>query len=210
MSIPELGDQTPNPPRSAPSQWPGVRTVETNGVEIAYERFGDSDDIPVLLIMGLGTQMLAWPEDFCRRLAARGHQVVRFDNRDVGLSTHFDDAGPGRPIGSLLGLARPAYRLVDMAKDAAGLIEALGWRSAHIVGISMGGMIAQNLVLLRPDLVRSLTSISSTTGSLLVGRPRPDVLAHMMRAKPATDREGAVREQSGDVPKDPLDRLSAG
>ncbi len=197
MSVPETGTEpssatSPGVPATSADQWPGVSTVESNGMQIAYEVFGEAGDVPVLLIMGLGTQMLAWPEDFCRQLADRGHQVVRFDNRDVGLSTHLDAAGPGKPVGSLLGLAKPAYRLVDMANDAAGLIEALGWSSAHVVGVSMGGMIAQNLVLLRPDLVRSLTSISSTTGSLLVGRPRPDVLAHLMRAKPAADREGAI------------------
>ena len=142
--------------------------------------------------MGLGTQMLAWPDEFCEQLADRGHFVVRFDNRDVGLSTHLGAAGPGRPIRSFLGLTEPAYRLVDMARDAAGLITALGWPSAHIVGISMGGMIAQNLVLLRPELVRSLTSISSTTGAMLPGKPRPDVLLRILTAKPAADRDGAI------------------
>lgn len=136
--------------------------------------------------------MLAWPDAFCRRLADRGHFVVRFDNRDAGLSTHLDDAGRGRPVRTLLGLAQPPYRLVDMAKDAAGLISALGWSSAHVVGTSMGGMIAQNLVLLRPDLVRSLTSISSTTGATFVGKPRPDVLLHLVTAKPASDRAGGI------------------
>jgi pimeloyl-ACP methyl ester carboxylesterase len=193
MSIPEVGGDAPDiqPPQPA-QHWPGVSAVRSNGMQIAYETFGEPGGIPVLLIMGLGTQMLAWPDDFCRQLADSGHLVIRFDNRDVGLSTHLDAAGPGKPIGSLLGLAKPAYRLVDMAKDAAGLIEAVGWPSAHIVGVSMGGMIAQNLVLLRPELVRSLVSISSTTGSLLVGRPRPDVLAHLVRAKPAQDRDGAI------------------
>lgn len=192
MSTPDLGDETPSTQQAPIPDWPGVVTVESNGLQIAYESFGDPDGVPVLLIMGLGTQMLAWPDDFCRQLADRGYHVVRFDNRDVGLSTHLDSVGPGRPVGSLLGLAKPAYRLVDMATDAAGLIEAIGWAGAHVVGVSMGGMIAQNLVLLRPDLVRSLISISSNTGSLLVGRPRPDVLAHMLRTKPATDRQRAV------------------
>src|SRR3954465_1961306 len=99
-----------------PSQ---VATVSANGIEIAYESFGDPTDTPVLLIMGLATQMLAWPEQLCRQLAARGSFVVRFDNRDVGLSTHFDAAGPGRPVRSFFGVTEPAYRLVDMAKDAA-------------------------------------------------------------------------------------------
>jgi pimeloyl-ACP methyl ester carboxylesterase len=170
----------------------GSGTVESNGIEIAYETFGTPTTIPVLLIMGLGTQMLAWPDEFCTQLADRGNFVVRFDNRDAGLSTHFYSAGPGRPIRSFLGLTEPAYRLVDMARDAAGLITALGWTSAHVVGVSMGGMIAQNLVLLRPDLVRSLTSISSTTGAMLPGKPRPDVLIRILTAKPASDRDGAI------------------
>ncbi len=171
---------------------PAVPRVSANGIEIAYESFGDPAGKPVLLIMGLGTQMLAWPDEFCRQLADRGNFVVRFDNRDVGLSSHFDTAGRGRPLRSLLGLTEPTYRLVDMARDAAGLIAALGWSGAHVVGVSMGGMIAQNLALLRPDLVLSLTSISSTTGSLAVGRPRWDVLAKMVTARPATSREQGI------------------
>ena len=201
MSIPEVGGDAPDirPPQPA-QHWPGVSTVRSNGMQIAYETFGEPGGIPVLLIMGLGTQMLAWPDDFCRQLADRGHLVIRFDNRDVGLSTHLDAAGPGKPIGSLLGLAKPAYRLVDMAKDAAGLIEAVGWPSAHIVGVSMGGMIAQNLVLLRPDLVRSLVSISSTTGSLL-------------RRPPSTGRPGALgpgqaRHRTGTVPSRTVSRCT--
>ncbi|MDQ2740616.1 MAG: alpha/beta fold hydrolase [Actinomycetota bacterium] len=169
-----------------------VRTVSANGLEIAYESFGEPTNPPVLLIMGLGTQMIAWPAEFCQRLADRGHRVVRFDNRDVGLSTHLDSAGEVNPLWPLLGVHEPPYRLTDMAKDAAGLITALGWESAHVVGVSMGGMIAQTLTLLRPDLVRSLTSISSTTGSLLVGKPRPDVLAKLVTGRIATDREGAI------------------
>src|SRR4051794_24370473 len=190
MSIPEVANEPSSSPSSDSQRWPGVTTVESNGMKIAYESFGEPGGLPVLLIMGLGTQMVAWPADFCRQLAARGHFVVRFDNRDVGLSTHLDEAGPGRPVGSFLGIAKPAYRLVDMAIDVVGLIDALGWRSSHIVGISMGGMIAQNLVLLRPDLVRSLTLISSTTGSLRVGQPRWDVLLHLLRARAADDRAG--------------------
>ncbi|SDO48014.1 Pimeloyl-ACP methyl ester carboxylesterase [Nakamurella panacisegetis] len=169
-----------------------VDIVSANGIDLAYETFGDPADVPVLLIMGLSTQMLAWRTGFCQALAERGHFVIRFDNRDVGFSTHFGAAGPGKPIGSFLGLSRPAYRLTDMGRDAAGLIEALGLPGAHVVGVSMGGMIAQNLVLLRPDLVRSLTSLSSTTGALPVGKPHPEVLWLMMRAKPAADREGAI------------------
>lgn len=169
-----------------------VQSTPSNGIDIAYETFGDPSDVPVVLIMGLSTQMVAWRTAFCESLADRGHFVVRFDNRDAGLSTHFGAAGPGRPIGTLLGFSAPSYRLVDMAKDVAGLIEALGLSSAHIVGVSMGGMIAQNLALLRPHLVRSLTSISSTTGAMFVGKPHPGVLRLMLTTKPATDRDGAI------------------
>lgn len=169
-----------------------VRTASANGMEIAFETFGASTGTPVLLVMGLATQMMGWPTEFCRSLAERGHFVVRFDNRDVGLSTHVDSVGDAQPLHALLGLREPPYRLTDMAKDAAGLIGALGWESAHVVGVSMGGMIAQTLTLLRPDLVRSLTSISSTTGSLLVGKPRPDVLVKLVTGRIATDREGAI------------------
>jgi pimeloyl-ACP methyl ester carboxylesterase len=169
-----------------------VTVAPANGIEIAYETFGDRQDTPVLLVMGLSTQMLAWQNDFCEALAARHHFVIRFDNRDSGLSTHFGASGNGHPIGALLGLSRPAYRLVDMACDTAGLVSALGLDSVHLVGVSMGGMIAQNLVLLRPEMVRSLTSISSTTGSLRVGKPRLAVLVKMMTAAPAVDREGAI------------------
>lgn len=169
-----------------------LASTPANGIDIAYETFGRRADIPVLLIMGLSTQMLAWRTEFCEALAARHHFVIRFDNRDSGLSTHFGATGNGNPIGALLGLSAPAYRLVDMAKDTAALISAVGLESIHVVGVSMGGMIAQNLVLLRPDLVRSLTSMSSTTGSLLVGKPHPSVLLKMLIAKPASDREGAI------------------
>jgi len=170
----------------------GVCTALANGMDIAYETFGAITGTPVLLVMGLATQMMGWPSELCRDLAERGHFVVRFDNRDAGLSTHLDSAGDVQPLHAWLGLREPPYRLTDMAKDAAGLIGALGWQSAHVVGVSMGGMIAQTLTLLRPDLVRSLTSISSTTGSLLVGKPRPDVLVKLVTARIATDREVAI------------------
>ena len=167
-------------------------TASVNGMQIAYETFGAEGGTPVMLIMGLSTQMLAWPDEFCELLAAQGSHVVRFDNRDSGLSTHLTESGPGQPIRSLFGWARPAYRLVDMARDAIGLLEALGWTSAHIVGVSMGGMIAQNVALLRPDVVRSLTSMSSTTGTTFVGKPHPKVLKQMMTVKPAIDRAGGI------------------
>ena len=100
----------------------GIQTAPANGITIAYETFGDAADVPILLVMGLGTQMLAWRDGFCRLLADRGHYVIRFDNRDIGLSTHLDDEPPGKPIAAFLG-RKPAYLVPDMAEDTAGLID---------------------------------------------------------------------------------------
>ena len=169
----------------------GIQTAPANGITIAYETFGDAAAVPVLLVMGLGTQMLAWRDGFCRMLADRGHFVVRFDNRDIGLSTHLDDEPHGKPIAAFFG-RRPAYLVSDMAADTAGLIEQLGVGSAHVVGVSMGGCISQSLAIARPELVRSLTSISSSTGSRRVGRPRFDIARYMVARKPAKDRAEAV------------------
>src|SRR5689334_7821820 len=115
-----------------------------NGITLCYETFGDPADPPLLLVMGLGMQMLGWHEDFCRQLADQGFHVIRYDNRDVGRSTKISDVPPPT-VGQLLTrrIPRTAYRLADMALDAAGLITALGVESAHVVGASMGGMIAQ-------------------------------------------------------------------
>jgi pimeloyl-ACP methyl ester carboxylesterase len=167
--------------------------VAHNGpVEIAYERFGSDDGEPLLLVMGLGMQMIFWPDDFCAALAERGFAVARFDNRDVGRSTHFTHLGVPR-LGRLL--ARPAaaaaYRLDDMADDGVAVLDALGWRSAHVVGVSLGGMIAQTIAIRHPDRVRSLTSIMSTP-SPRIGRPRLDALA-VLASRPAYSREHAER-----------------
>src|SRR5215218_6588631 len=149
----------------------GIQLARTpHGVEIAYETFGRASDPPVLLIMGLGTQMLGWPDGFCQELVQRGHFVVRFDNRDIGLSTHLHDAPRPDPIAAWSGnLGSASYTLSDMAADTAALLDTLGFDSAHIVGASMGGMIAQTLAIERPERVRSLTSIMSTTGDPSVG-----------------------------------------
>jgi pimeloyl-ACP methyl ester carboxylesterase len=168
-----------------------IRTAPSNGITIAYETFGDPGAVPILLVMGLGTQMIAWRDGFCALLAERGHYVIRFDNRDVGLSTHLDEAKPGQPVAAFLG--RPAAYLVpDMADDAAGLITELGVGGVHVVGVSMGGCISQALTLAHPQLVRSLTSISSSTGSRRVGRPRFDVAARMLVRRPAANRDEAI------------------
>jgi pimeloyl-ACP methyl ester carboxylesterase len=134
-----------------------------NGITLCYETFGDRSDPTALLIMGLGTQMVAWHEDFCRQLAASGFHVVRFDNRDIGRSTHLP--GPPPTVRQLLLRSKRAahYRLADMADDAARLLTELDLAPAHVIGASMGGMIAQTLAARRPELVRSLVSIMSNT-----------------------------------------------
>jgi pimeloyl-ACP methyl ester carboxylesterase len=159
-------------------------------VTIAYERLGPPDGEPLLLIMGLGMQLVSWPDELCAMLVDRGFSVVRFDNRDAGQSTHFSHAG--NP--SVLQLfARPRavapYRLADMAGDAAAVLDAVGWASAHVVGASLGGMIAQALAIGHPDRVRTLTSVMSTP-SPRIGRPRPGALA-ALGERPATNRDEA-------------------
>ena len=161
-------------------------------IEIAYERFGDPSAPPVLLIMGLGAQMLGWHDDFCEALVAHGLHVVRFDNRDVGLSTHLATAPVPNFFAALAGdLASASYTLSDMAADAVGLLDALGLEAAHIVGASMGGFIAQTMAIEHPARVRSLTSIMSSTGDRTVGQLAPEAMA-MFAAPPVTNREQAT------------------
>ncbi|MEU9830856.1 alpha/beta fold hydrolase [Streptosporangium sp. NPDC048047] len=161
--------------------------VRANGIEIAYETFGSPGDRPLLLIMGLGAQMIHWDEEFCELLAGRGHHVVRFDNRDAGESTHLNDAGA-----PALGGGRAPYLLDDMVDDAAGLLDALGWESAHVVGASMGGMIAQAMAIGHPRRVRSLTSIMSTPGHAVA--PPTEAAMAVLMAPPPPDREAAIRQ----------------
>jgi pimeloyl-ACP methyl ester carboxylesterase len=165
------------------------------GVTLCYETFGDPADTPILLIMGLATQMIAWHEDFCEELAERGFYVVRFDNRDIGRSTHFDFRPPG--LGQMLRRqVRPEqYTLSDMAEDTAVLARELGIAPAHIVGASMGGMIGQMLAAEHPDVVRSLTSIMSTTGSRRHGQPALSVYRYLLRPPPR-DREGYIQRSA--------------
>ena len=171
---------------AAPSD---VSRVPANGIEIAYETFGDSADIPIVLIMGFSRQMVGWHEDFCQALSRRGHFVVRFDNRDVGLSTHLDHAPP---VDIQVGLAgdtsSAAYTLADMAADTVGLVGALGLGSVHVVGVSMGGMIAQVMAIEHPARVRSLTSIMSSTGDPQVSQPSPEA-REVLLSPPARTRE---------------------
>jgi pimeloyl-ACP methyl ester carboxylesterase len=171
----------------------GIQRADVGrGIELAYERFGDAGDPPLLLIMGLATQMLGWPDEFCAQLAGRGLFVVRFDNRDIGLSTHLDDAPPPNLPAALMGdTSSAAYTLSDMARDAAGLLDELGVESAHVAGASMGGMIAQTLAIEHPERVRSLTSIMSTTGDPRVGGASDEALGVLL-APPARDRAEAI------------------
>lgn len=167
-------------------------TAATNGIEIAYETFGDRGGRPLLLVMGLATQMLAWHDDLCADLAGRGFFVVRYDNRDVGLSTHLHDAPPPDLMAALTtgDTSSASYTLDDLADDAAGLLDALGIDTAHVLGISMGGMIAQVLAVRHAARVRSLTSIMSTP-SPSVGAATPEAVAVLL-APPATSRESAA------------------
>lgn len=169
-----------------------------NGLELAYEDWGDSRAPPILLIMGLGTQLLGWPDEFCAELVADGFRVLRFDNRDIGLSTKIEDAGPHdavRPafIKSMLGLpVRAPYRLDDMAADTVGLLDALGIGRAHVVGASMGGMIGQIVAARRPERVASLTSIMSSSGARRLPRGRLRVLMRLGSRPRSRETEAVV------------------
>jgi pimeloyl-ACP methyl ester carboxylesterase len=141
-----------------------------NGIEIAYDVTGDPDGEPLILIMGLATQMIHWDLGFCGMLADRGYRVIRFDNRDIGHSSQIAAPVPGTaPM--LLGYGASAYRLSDMAADTVGLLDHLGIESAHVAGASMGGMIAQTVAIEHPHRARSLTSVMSTTGNRRLGLP---------------------------------------
>jgi pimeloyl-ACP methyl ester carboxylesterase len=172
---------------------PEIQTARVGDIEIAYETFGRPGDPPVLLVMGLATQMVGWPDEFCRGLAEQQLFVVRFDNRDIGLSTHVHDAGVPDVMTVLGGdTSSVAYGLADLADDTVGLLDALGLPDAHVVGASMGGMIAQLVAIRHPKRVRSLTSIMSTTGEAGVGAPAEAAMA-LLFAPPAADRDGAVQ-----------------
>jgi pimeloyl-ACP methyl ester carboxylesterase len=166
------------------------RLAPANGIELAYQEVGDPDGEPLFLVMGLATQMIAWPDELCSMLAERGFRVIRFDNRDVGHSTRLDDAGvPGR-FDLFLG-RNPAYLLSDMAADTVGLMDHLEIKSAHVVGVSMGGMIGQTLAIEHRQRIRSLVSMHSTTGSRRVGQPTLKVFALMLADAPR-DRDAFI------------------
>ncbi len=167
------------------------QTVKANGIEIAYETFGDPDNPPILLVMGLGTQMLAWPDPLCQTLADRGFYVIRFDNRDCGLSTHFDGQRAPSFVEVVVRRQRPPYTIDDMARDTAGLMDALGLESVHLVGASMGGFISQTVAIQYPKRIRSLTLIMTSTGNRRVGNPKPAVFSRLTKRRVAEDRTSA-------------------
>jgi pimeloyl-ACP methyl ester carboxylesterase len=170
----------------------GEQFARVGGLKLCYETFGAPHAPPLLLIMGLGSQMILWDEEFCRRLAERGFWVIRFDNRDVCRSTILRDSTVPRQWQLATRDPRAAaYTLDEMADDVAGLLDHLDLRAAHVVGASMGGMIAQLLAINHPDRVLSLVSIMSTTGNRNVGRPRPRVALRLLRSAPR-DRDGYI------------------
>lgn len=188
-----------------------ARIAVGNGIELEVEEQGEGE--PLVLVMGIGAQLVHWPAGFCEQLAGRGFRVIRFDNRDAGLSTQLDHAGvPDFKLAgarALLGLSVPApYTLRDMAGDVVGLLDALGLPRAHVVGISMGGMIAQELALARPDRLATLTSLASSPGPWFV--PRPAALGALIGGPPprcpAEAEERGLRVMRGiGSPHYPLD-----
>jgi len=175
--------------------------IDARGIDLEFDSFGEESAPVILLIMGLGTQMIAWPIDFCEALASRGFRVIRYDNRDVGLSTKFEGVKPpsflSMRLRSMIGLkVRAPYTLDDMAGDAIALLDGLGIEKAHIVGASMGGMIAQIVAADYPERSLSLTSIMSTTGRKGLPGPRRDVARHMFLARPKGNSPEALLEHS--------------
>ena len=159
--------------------------IKANGISLEYESHGNADNPTILLIMGLGMQLTAWPDDFCDALVKQGFRVVRFDNRDIGLSTKFPQLGvPNLAWASIKHWfalpVKSGYLLDEMATDAVGLIDALGIRAAHIVGVSMGGMIAQQIAAHHADRALSLTSIMSSTGNPRLPRPSREVVQALL------------------------------
>lgn len=168
------------------------RATVQSGIELEYETFGNDSDPPMLLVMGLGAQMIAWDDDFCGKLAGEGFHVIRYDNRDVGLSTHLEqrvDLGAALEAALTGGTVDAPYRITDLAADARGLLDHLGIAAAHVVGASMGGMIVQVLAAETPERLRSATSIMSTTGAADVGQPSPEAIAMFLGRRATTEDE---------------------
>lgn len=173
-----------------------MANVTANGIRIEYDTFGDRSGRPLLLVMGLGAQMIAWRREFCEQLADTGHFVVRFDNRDVGLSEKFDAAGVPDMAATMMKLAAgesvtPPYTLNDMADDGFGLLDALDIESAHVCGASMGGMIVQTMAIRAPKRVKSMTSIMSGTGNRDVPQSTPEAMAALL-SPPGKNRDETI------------------
>jgi pimeloyl-ACP methyl ester carboxylesterase len=169
-----------------------IKRVTVGDLEIAYETFGSPTDPALVLIMGLNTQMLAWPDELCAQLADSGRYVVRFDNRDCGLSTHLDWLPAPDPLKVVLRRHRAPYSIDDMGRDTLGFIDALGLDTVDLVGASMGGFIAQSAALQAPERLRSLTLIMTSTGSRRVGYPAAKVVRQLLRRRRVRDRETAI------------------
>jgi proline iminopeptidase len=187
--------------RSAPI--PGSERVAANGIELCYESVGDPAWPVILLVMGLGTQMIAWPDAFVSGLVERGFRVIRFDNRDIGKSTWLSGARVPNPVWILTAMRfglRPAapYTLTDMARDAIGLLDALNVEKAHIVGASMGGMIAQIIAATAPERTLSLTSIMSSSGARGLPGPSPQIRRRMLRRRPGDMTRDQIIADSAD------------
>ncbi|HEX3778705.1 MAG TPA: alpha/beta hydrolase [Pseudonocardiaceae bacterium] len=166
--------------------------ANANGLQLEYDTFGSPTDDPLVLVMGLGAQMTNWSVPFCELLAAQGFHVVRFDNRDIGLSSYLDDLPKTDLQAAFAGdFSTVPYLLADLADDVVGLFDALGFDTAHVVGASMGGMIVQQLAIDHPDRLRSMCSIMSTTGDRTVGQGTPEAMAALMRP-PAQSRDEAI------------------
>ncbi len=165
--------------------------ASAGGLRICYETEGDPAGPPVLLVAGLGAQLTWWPPGLRAALADRGFFVIRYDNRDAGKSAWLDEAGEVDLLAVLAGTARPPYLLADLAADGVAVLDALGVPSAHVLGVSMGGMIAQAIAIEHPARVRTLTSAMSTTGDPAVGQPRPDIVEMLLSPRPA-DRAAAI------------------
>ena len=173
---------------------PTIQHATCGEVTLAYETFGSPDDPALVLVMGLATQMIGWADEFCALIAEQGFHVVRFDNRDIGLSTHLEDAGMPDLSPLLMGqpLREAPYLLADMADDTVRLLDALGIDRAHVVGASMGGMIVQEIAARHPERTATMTSIMSTTAPD-VGPPRPEAMAALLSEPPTTEDEAAER-----------------
>jgi len=190
-----MSEDTPVP---APAFEESIATdVGPARLRIAYQRLGSLNAPPLLMIMGGAAQMIHWPEPFCHLLLERGLQIIRFDNRDAGHSTHMTDAPPPNLPAALAGdYSSASYTLSDMAADAIGLLDALGIETAHVLGASMGGQIAQTMAIEHPQRLRSLISLMSTTGDKAVGQVSPEIMRQVFGGPPAITRDEVIQHRA--------------